>query len=532
MAKLVEVDNGESLPAIVTPEVQKKAQAALPASSEYDPTSGMSTTDRFLAGVGKGMTDLYRGAKQIAGKMTPEEYDAIKKQDAALMNTTSGTVGNIVGQAAPFVALPMTGMLSAGAIGAGQGALAPVGTEDSRLLNTGIGAGAGMLGQGIANGVSKLLSGPTRNLTPTQQALAARGQELGFDLTPAQLTGNRVLRGIEGGFSDLPLTSGVEAARARGNQNVVNRLAANAIGASGDNVAPEVLTAAQKAAGQTIGDIAKRNTVNLDNTFVQKLIDAADEVANMPRSLPGRQRAMGLLNEYVDKAINNGVISGEEQQVARSVLRDASEKGLQNTTSVPQARAQKAVQKALDDAMYRSVSGGDAEALAAARAQYAASKAISEAKPVAGDVSGIALNRVLEKGSPGTNATGGTSALDRLRDAAAVSNAFKMDIPNSGTTSRSQVAKLLTDPFIYAGGLMGAGQGYNQAGPEGSAVGGGLGIAAGLLGPRAAQSAYFNPIMRYYLTHGLLGGNTVPAAATNAASRSAVPGLLNLINAQ
>ena len=162
MAKLVEVESGESLPAVVTPATQKKAQAAV--TNEYDPTSGMSTMERFLAGTGKGMTDLYRGAKQLVGKMTPEEYDAIKKQDAALLNTTSGSVGNIVGQAAPFVALPMTGMLTAGAIGAGQGALTPVGTEDSRLLNSAIGAGGGMLGQAAANGVSRLLSGPTRKI--------------------------------------------------------------------------------------------------------------------------------------------------------------------------------------------------------------------------------------------------------------------------------------------------------------------------------------------------------------------------------
>lgn len=121
------------------------AQAA-PAET-YDPTEGMNTTDKFLAGTGKAFADLGRGVGQLVGLTSQEDIDEAKRLDAPLMRTTAGTVGNVTGNVAaalPTVFIPgAQGLGGAAAVGAIMGATQPVATGESRLTNTALGAGAG-----------------------------------------------------------------------------------------------------------------------------------------------------------------------------------------------------------------------------------------------------------------------------------------------------------------------------------------------------------------------------------------------------
>lgn len=129
---------------------------ALKSDAEFrasvDPTKDMSTTQRFLAGAGKGMTDLARGVGQLFGAYTREEIDAIKTQDAPLLDTTAGNVGNIAGTVAaalPTVFIPgAQGFTGAALTGAAMGAAQPVGTDDSRFDNALKGGAGGALGVG------------------------------------------------------------------------------------------------------------------------------------------------------------------------------------------------------------------------------------------------------------------------------------------------------------------------------------------------------------------------------------------------
>lgn len=128
-----------------------------------DPTDTMSNGELFLAGVGKGMTDLARGAGQVVRSVIPDsaadrlglptkaDIDEVKRMDAPLLNTAAGTVGNVTGTIAatlPTMFIPgAQGFLGASAVGAGTGALQPVGTDDSRFENAmagGAGAAAGV----------------------------------------------------------------------------------------------------------------------------------------------------------------------------------------------------------------------------------------------------------------------------------------------------------------------------------------------------------------------------------------------------
>lgn len=90
-------------------------------AAKYDPTNGMSGTEKFLAGTGKFFSDTGSGIRQIsANVLNPvgqaltghdvlaQDYEGEKeraKLDAPLMNTSAGLAGNIFGNAVTL-ALP------------------------------------------------------------------------------------------------------------------------------------------------------------------------------------------------------------------------------------------------------------------------------------------------------------------------------------------------------------------------------------------------------------------------------------------
>lgn len=87
---------------------RKKFYSDIPSSNFYnqidydtqrvDPTAGMSTTDKLLAGAGKSMTDIFRSGKRLANMVGIGDYDqaaakADEELDKPLMGTTAGKVG-------------------------------------------------------------------------------------------------------------------------------------------------------------------------------------------------------------------------------------------------------------------------------------------------------------------------------------------------------------------------------------------------------------------------------------------------------
>ena len=137
-----------------------KAAAQLASDKKlYDPTNGMSGFDTAAAGFGKAIVDTGRGVGQLLGLVSRKDVDEAKARDAALMNTTGGTIGNVAGNLAialPTVAIPGAATLRGAAlIGGAQGLAQQVGTDDSRVNNMLLGGAAGA--GGVAAG--RLLSG-------------------------------------------------------------------------------------------------------------------------------------------------------------------------------------------------------------------------------------------------------------------------------------------------------------------------------------------------------------------------------------
>lgn len=126
------------------------------AATTLNPTDGMSSTEKVLAGIGKGLVDTGRGVKQLLNIGDQDQLRAdiaeSRNLDKPLMNTTGGTVGNVAGNiaaTAPAMLIPGANtVLGGAAIGAGIGALTPT-VDDSEILPNiavgGIGGGAGVV---------------------------------------------------------------------------------------------------------------------------------------------------------------------------------------------------------------------------------------------------------------------------------------------------------------------------------------------------------------------------------------------------
>jgi hypothetical protein len=160
----------EQLSQVITAQqdsAAKTASAKSQMASQYSPATGGGTLNiagfdthiplsdgvfNTLVGAGKGMTDLARGAGERLGLVSPDDIAQSRQQDAPLMGTTAGKVGNFTGKvvtALPAMFIPGANTLvGAAAIGAGQGALEPTTANESVLQNTAMGAGAGVAGIG------------------------------------------------------------------------------------------------------------------------------------------------------------------------------------------------------------------------------------------------------------------------------------------------------------------------------------------------------------------------------------------------
>lgn len=178
----------------------------------YNPTVGMSGTQKFLAGAGKALTDIYRGGAQVLGADNQAEIDASRLRDAPLMETGAGMSGNIAGNVAAFLPtamIPGANTITGSAlIGGAIGALQPTTADDSRLGNVALGAAGGAAGQKLANALSRVVSPQT---APAVKELIDQG----VTPTPGQTMGGYAAR-LESGLESVPfLGQGIRQAKTR-----------------------------------------------------------------------------------------------------------------------------------------------------------------------------------------------------------------------------------------------------------------------------------------------------------------------------
>lgn len=137
---------------------------------------------RFLAGTGKGLTDVGQGLSQAVGFSDNADVLAKRRLDQALQDTTGGKWGSVVGNVAamlPTALIPGANtMAGAALIGGGSGLVQPSTSVKEALMNTGLGTVAGPLAVGAGRAVGAGYQGVKALLAPFfqngQEAIAAR----------------------------------------------------------------------------------------------------------------------------------------------------------------------------------------------------------------------------------------------------------------------------------------------------------------------------------------------------------------------
>ncbi|HET9880926.1 MAG TPA: hypothetical protein VFS81_04175, partial [Candidatus Binatia bacterium] len=479
------------------------------------------------AGFGKAFPDLWRGIKQAAVDITlptknasaglQKEQDEVRLRDAPLMSRKAAIGGNILGNVAaatPTMLIPgVNTYTGAAAVGAGLGALQPVGTEDSRALNAGLGAAGGVVGKyvggkvgdwanrvtrgmsaaaraaqeaaraaaaanataeatggvaGAENAVSGTLMGrltgggsgfgsvgddASAALTRGQQKLLQRGGELGMEFTPGQATGSKALQQLEAKLSSQPMTSGPFFAKQATNTRSLNREVAAAIGEASDVVDDTVLNRAATRLGEVFESAKDDVARTIDPAkFLGVYKEIAEEVRGVTKGFAGHP----LVDDLISMA-EKGSATGKQLQPLTSKLGKAAYKEMSTPSGDRElGLALYRMKDYVDDLLQSGMNNESAQVFQAARGQYRNLMNILSrtniVNPSTGNVNGRALAQMLQQ----RDRAGFTLGRNRtgMYDAARVAQAFQPIVGDSGTATRSMITNplemIMSMPFNLA----------------------------------------------------------------------------------
>jgi hypothetical protein len=492
--------------------------------AKYGPTSGMSALQRTAAGAGKFLSDLKLGVPQalidgfgnspmgqVAESQLPGATGAIsqylqrradekKVGDAPLMETTAGKVGNIGGGvafSAPLAMIPGANTYAGSAVlGAGLGAAQPVGSDDSRALNMGMGAAGGVAGKFAGDRISTLAGALRRQLQPAasraaanvsvgpsasaaqatasgnlnvaangggagfgtvgddaaaglnaaQRQAAEAGRRIGMRQTPGQATGSRALQQMEAKLESQPMTSGPFNRIKANNARVISREFLRAIGETGDEVTPQVISRADTRIGGAFEEAAQNNHIAWDDALQADLAGVVQTASNELQEQEARVIARQAEDLLAKAARNGGVIDGQAFQNSRQALTRLS---IGSNSSIGYWARQ--LRESLDDALIRSVGPADAGRLATARGQYRILATAMNRTGALNTAKGTVQPGILANALAQSDRAGYTMGRNNsgLYDALRFAQAFQPIVGDSGTATRS----MLTNPLEIAASL-------------------------------------------------------------------------------
>jgi hypothetical protein len=502
------------------------------ADYQYDPTSGMSGMDKFMAGAGKSVVDMGRGIRQIgaeAGQLVGldtnadqyrQQQDQLSAQDAPLMRTGAGIAGNIAGNIAATYAggsllrgagalagagrtgqalnavgsaiTSPTSVRGAATVGAAMGGIQPVGVNDSRTMNATIGGAVGGLSQMAANAIGKIGTGAGKALDPADARAVATLEKNGVQLDAAQKSGSTLLRRLKAGLSDNPMTAGAQEQVAQAQKSQFNQAVLKSIGVDAESATPETMGAARKEIGQMFNSV-------LDNAQITPSKGALNQLqvlaARSRRVLTGDSNP---ITHTVDDIIqhvadNGGKLDGRYYQQIRGDLGAlTSEKGVAPIASE--------MLNGLDNAFQQGVGADQAGIYQQARRMWRNMKVIEGAIATdeSGNISAAKLanafgtkkNRIV-----GVYGKGDESIVNLAKLAKAGKQILPEKLANSGTTARIANQALLP--------AAGAAYGYAKEGDIGGAA---KYAALGYVAPKLIQGAINSPAAANYLANGLQPG--------------------------
>lgn len=352
--------------------------------SEYDPsspeyqakygaTSGMSGTQKFLAGAGKAMTDIARGAGQLVGAVSNEDIAASRAQDAPLMESGLAKAGNIAGgiaTAVPAAFIPGANTVAgAGLVGAAYGALQPATSGKERLANTAIGGAAGSAGQYLGGKVAQFAQGLKQSRAAAAQtaeaqnavrdAVLAEARQAGYVVPPSTVnpsTTNRLVEGLAG-KAQTAQTASVR------NQKITNRLVRQSLELANDApLTKGTLNAVRSKAGTVYKAIEQTGEIIADGQYLDDLAEITNSVDQVAKDFPelnlsSNEQISTLVDGLLkDRFSARGAIEATKQ------LRKAASGNLSGMNAADPAKralgyAQRDAAAAIEDQMIRHLDG-------------------------------------------------------------------------------------------------------------------------------------------------------------------------------
>ena len=466
---------------------------------KYGPTQGFFSN--LAAGAGKAVVDTGRGLQQLAvggANLIPgvdldetaaglrSNMDDVRQRDDALMSTGAGLTGNIGANVAMFM---MPGGLASGAgrgatlakglsnpqtykaaagVGALAGALNPVGSNESRALNTGLGAAGGLFGKAISQPLMNKLSRGGRSAKKLLE-------EAGVPLSIPQRTGSTAGQTVSGMLDDSIITANRQAAFKDTQGKAFTRAVLKTIGANGDEASEALMSRAKTKIGSVFNDIAKKtNGVKVDRQFMD---EAAAVYSRAQKNLLDDEMRLFERN-YVNalNGINNGKINASKFNAALSDFGGIS--GRPNIGNFARE-----MDDVFIDALART-SPSDAAALGVAKGQYRNMKIIQGAigKGEERIISPLRLSGTLTT-QTNQNLSVFGQGRHESKELAALARAGRELLPdfaNSGTARRLGASTARLAAAGYAGNAIG--------GPVGGLLGAGA-YAGGELGLQRALTS-------------------------------------------
>ena len=474
---------------------------AAPKEAPIDPTEGMSTAERLLAGTGKAFVDIGRAAKQIVGMGDDQEIADARERDRALMGTGAGITGNLIGNLAASLlpagaagvalrgaaAVPaLSGALRAGqaaaeahpllaamapgaASGALMGALEPTVEGESRARNMATNAAIG----GAVGAAPRVLA---RVVKPETSAGAKQLIDEGVRLTPGQALGG-AWKASEEKLASLPILGDIiKGAQRRGIEDF-NRAAANRVLKPIGLTAPKDFKAGHEAIAmleRKVGDayddvLAKIGRVDLDNAFqseVNKIAGMTDELGDAAKN----QFQSILKNRVIDRMTPAGTMSADTMKIVESDLNRLARqyKGSPDPNQRGLGAAIQEVQASLRRATRRSAGPDLVDQLDAANSAWAQFVRVQDAAGRIGAKEGVFTPAQLTSAVRGQDKTlrkGAFARGDALMQDLAESGktALTQEVPDSGTAGRLLAAAAagggplgLIDPTIATMTALGA----------------------------------------------------------------------------
>lgn len=404
-------------------------------SPKFDPTEGMSGSEKFLAGAGKAFTDIGRGVRQVfdasnAVTVTPElrqqdpegaeyieglkqdaqrlqqEINESRQLDAPLMKTGAGVAGNIVGNvaaAAPAAFVPGANTaVGAAAVGGVLGALQPTAEGESRLANAALGAGAGVGGYGVGKAVGAGISAAKKkiaNLAAEKTANAARdttlaaGREAGYVVPPSEVDPGFISNILEKWAGKAAVSQSASLK----NQKVTNRLVRESLGLPKDTpITPDTLEPIKQAAWTVYESTRKLGTLTADKQF-DDAINAIAGKSTKLNPLPG-------VDELVER-LKQGTFDADDVVTAIQTFKGNASTRLKpmNTDVVSRnlGKAEAKAAEALEGLLERNLGGEALKTFKAARVTLGKVGTVERAMiESTGDVSARKLAGDLAKGKP------------------------------------------------------------------------------------------------------------------------------------